>query len=349
MFTTRPRRPGSKDHAPKPRPRATATTVAAAAEVSRVAVSRAFNPDASLDAEKRKRILAVAAELNYVPDRAARALKTRRSHLVGLIVPDACSPWEAQEIDGLATVLQDKGFGCVLFKTRADFELDDIALRNLSAFAPDSVIVFPECVTPDRLAPYIDRAMPIYIDHMTGDAVPYDRLEIDLRPGLERAVALVAGYGPRRIAYLTGKPASAAEQARQAMIRQLLAERGLPEPVVVAADFSYASGRRAALDLFRVQGGADTIFAANDESAFGAIDAVRLDLGLAVPGDVRVVGFDDIPQARWGAYRLTTVGMDLPERVERLVRLILTRLAEPDAPPLSERIATRLVVRDTVG
>ena len=325
--------------------------VAEAADVSRVAVSRAFTPGASIAAGKRARILKIAAELNYVPDRAARALKTRRSHLVGLIVPDACSPWEAQEIDGLTTVLQGKGLGCVLFKTRADFEIDELPLRSLRAFAPDSVIVFPECVRPERLGPYLDRAVPIYIDHLTRptEPAPYDRLEIDLRPGLERAVALVAGYGPERIAYLTGKRASEAEQARQAMLRQLLAARGLPAPIVVEGDFSYASGHRGALDLFRVQGGADTLFAANDESAFGAIDAIRQDLGLSVPGDVKVVGFDDIPQARWGAYRLTTVGMDLAERVDRLVRLILARLADPEAPPLAERIATRLIVRDTVG
>ncbi len=334
--------------------RATAQSVAEIAKVSRVAVSRAFNPDASLAPNKRARILRVARELNYVPDRAARALKTQRSHLVGLIVPDACSPWEAQEIDALTTVLQEKGFGAVLFKTRADLDIDDMPLRNLRAFNPDSVIVFPETVLPGRLASFLDRAVPIYIDHMTGTAddeprTLCDRLEVDLKPGIEQAVSLIEGYRLKRIAYLSGKARSEAENARRAMVTGVLRARGLPPPIVVDGDFSYASGHRAALDLFRVEGGAEVLFAANDESAFGAMDAIRHVLGLSVPGDVRVVGFDDISQAAWDSYNLTTVKIDLTQRVQALVRLIMRRLNEPDAPSLSERIGTRLVVRGTVG
>lgn len=336
------------------RERATAQVVAEVAKVSRVAVSRAFNPEASLAPEKRDRILRVARELNYVPDRAARALKTQRSHLVGLIVPDACSPWEAQEIDALTTVLQKKGFGAVLFKTRADLDLDEAPLRNLRAFNPDSVIVFPECVLPERLAPFLDRAVPIYIDHMTrvADAASdrlFDRLEIDLRPGIDQAVALMEGYRLKRIAYLSGKARSEAETARRAMVTSALKARGMPPPIVIGGDFSYASGHRGALDLFKVEGGVEALFAVNDESAFGAMDAIRHVLGLRVPQDVRVVGFDDIRQAAWDSYNLTTVKIDLAQRVHALVRLIMRRLNEPDSPSLSERVATRLVVRGTVG
>lgn len=333
--------------------RATAQMVAEMAEVSRVAVSRAFNPEASLAPEKRARILEIARSLNYVPDRAARALKTKRSHLVGLIVPDVCSPWESQEIDALTTALQEKGFGAVLFKTRLDLELDEAPLRVLRSFNPDSVIVFPEHLRPNQLTPFLDRAVPIYIDHMTGKdelgGHRYDRLEVDLKPGMEQAVALAAGYSVRRIAYISGKPASEAETARRTTLTAALGARGLPPPMVMPGDFSYASGHRAALDLFRVEGGADVIFAANDESAFGAMDAIRHQLGLRIPEDIRILGFDDIAQTAWDSFNLTTVKIDLAERVQKLVRLILRRLNEPEAASLFERVATRLVVRGTVG
>lgn len=333
--------------------RATAQMVAAQAEVSRAAVSRAFTPGSPISAEKRARVLEVARKLNYVPDHAASTLKTRRSRLVGLIVPDACSPWEAQEIDALTSALQEQGFGCVLFKTRSDMKLDELTLRNMRAFNPDSIIVFPEAIRPGQLAPYLDRAVPIYIDHLLPhpgeSALPHDRLEVDLRPGMSQAVALLTGYQPKRIAYIAGRAGTEAEHARRGMLTTLLKERGLPPPVVVEGDFSYASGHAAALDLFRVHGGADAIFAVNDESAFGALDAIRQDLGLSIPRDVKLVGFDDIPQAGWGSYRLTTIRVDLNERVRMLVRLILMRLNDPDASPLSDRIATSLIVRDTVG
>ena len=82
---------------------------------------------------------------------------------------------------------------------------------------------------------------------------------------------------------------------------------------------------------------------------FGAIDALRHELGLSVPDDVKVVGFDDIPQSHWKSYNLTTVRIDLEERVRALVRLILMRLRAPDAEPLTETLNTRLIVRGTVG
>jgi len=119
--------------------------------------------------------------------------------------------------------------------------------------------------------------------------------------------------------------------------------------VVVAGVFTYGLAYQATIDLFRVGEGADAILAANDVSAFGAIDALRHELGLAVPADVAVVGFDDIEQAGWKSYNLTTVRIDLAERTRALVRLILRRLKNPGLPAMTETIRTRLVVRGTVA
>lgn len=339
--------------------RATAQMVAKAAQVSRAAVSRAFNPDAPLKPEKRERILKIAGELNYTPDRAARALVTRRSHLVGMIVPDVYSPWESQEIDRLTAALQAEGFATLLFKTRTDLSLDEKLLTYMRGFNPDSVIAFAENVRPHVLSRFLDRAVPIYVNYpmnqTDGGRRPdepetlFDRLDIDHWEGMEQAVALLAGYGCRRIAYISGKRSSLGEQTRRRTLEILMARRGLGRPPVVPGDFSYDSAYSGTLDLFRVGEGADAIFAVNDESAFGALDALRFELGKRVPEDIKVVGFDDIAQAHWRSYNLTTVKIDLDTRVRALVRLIQRRLKSPDAPALSETVRTRLVVRGTVG
>ena len=338
------------------RSRATAAMVAERAQVSRVAVSRAFNPHTSLKSEKRELILRVAQELNYTPDRAARALVSGRSHLVGVIVPDVCSHWESQEIDALTSALQNEGFATLLFKTRTDFSMDEKLLAYMRGFNPDSVIAFVENVKPATLARFLDRAVPIYVHYPHPDAtsgVPsgplYDRLNVLQRAGVEQAVALLQGYGARRIAYVSGAGKSRANAAREQMLRAVMAERGLPPPVIAPGDFSYDRAYAATVDLFRVGAGADAIFAANDVGAFGVLDALRHELGLRVPEDVKVVGFDDIAQSHWKSYNLTTVKFDLEERVRALVRLILRRLNAPDAPPLEETLQTRLVVRGTVG
>jgi DNA-binding LacI/PurR family transcriptional regulator len=339
--------------------RATAEMVAKLAQVSRVAVSRAFNPEASLRAEKRDRILKIARELNYTPDRAARALVTRRTHLVGMIVPDVCSPWESQEIDALTTALQAEGFATLLFKARTDFSMDETLLTYMRGFNPDSVIAFIENVRPKTLVQFLDRAVPIYINYsrdlgetgpfLADSGVLFDQLFVDQWPGMEQAVALLAGYGCQRIAYISGKPASLGEIARAETLAALLRRRGLSAPVRVPGDFSYDRGYAATLDLFRLHGGADAIFAVNDESAFGALDALRYELNLRVPQDIKVIGFDDILQAHWRSYNLTTVKVDLVERVQALVRLIQRRIKTPGAPAMVERIETRLIVRGTVG
>jgi DNA-binding LacI/PurR family transcriptional regulator len=330
--------------------------VAREAQVSRVAVSRAFNPHASIRPEKRARILQVAGELNYTPDRAGRALATRRSHLVGVIVPDVCSPWESQEIDALTTALQAEGFATLLFKTRTDMRMDERLLAYVGGFNPDSVIAFAENVGPETLGRVLHRATPIYVCYPDdgggrpgAEGVAYDRLNVVQRAGIDQAVALVIGYGCRRFAYLEGDRRSLANGTRARALRAALAERGLPEPVVMRGDFTYDTAFASTIEAFRAGDGPEAIFAANDVGAFGAIDALRFELGLGVPEDVKVVGFDDIAQAHWRSYNLTTVRVDLAERVRGLVALIRRRLADPSAPPIEETVRTRLVVRGTVG
>jgi DNA-binding LacI/PurR family transcriptional regulator len=343
------------DSVEPPRGRATAEMVAARANVSRVAVSRAFNPHTSLKPEKRELILRVAQELNYTPDRAARALVSGRTHLVGVIVPDVCSYWESQEIDALTTALQAEGFATLLFKTRTDYSMDEQLLAYMRGFNPDSVIAFVENVKPRTLTRFLDRAVPIYVDYPMADVRDnesgplFDRLNVLQRDGIEQAIALLQGYGVKRLAYLAGFNRSRASIARETTLRQVMAARGMAPPVMMAGDFGYETAYQATIDLFRVGDGVEAIFAANDVSAFGAMDALRHELKLRVPEDVRVVGFDDIAQAHWKSYNLTTVKFDLEERVRALVRLILRRLNNPDAPSLEETLNTRLVVRGTVG
>lgn len=330
--------------------------VAARASVSRVAVSRAFNPHTSLKPEKRELILKIAKELNYTPDRAARALVSGRSHLVGIIVPDVCSHWESQEIDALTTALQNEGFATLLFKTRTDYSMDEQLLAYMRGFNPDSVIAFVENVKPKTLARFLDRAVPIYVHYpFENEAQPvggeplYDRLNVLQHNGIDQAVALLQGFGAKRIAYLSGQKKSRANESRERTLRQVMSERGLGEPEIIPGDFTYDTAYRSTVDLFRIGQGADAIFAANDVGAFGVMDALRHDLNLRVPEDVKVVGFDDIAQSHWKSFNLTTVKFDLDERVRCLVRLILRRLNSPDAPRLEETLNTRLVVRGTVG
>jgi len=233
--------------------------------------------------------------------------------------------------------------------------MDETLLTYMKGYNPDSVIAFTENVRPKSLSRVLDRAVPIYVAYDSdqpadeSEAPLTDRLHVNQRTGIEQAVALMQGYGARRFAFLSGASHSLATIERDRTFREVLAARGLSAPVVMPGDFTYDTAYRETLNLFRVGDGVDAIFAANDVGAFGVIDALRHELGRRVPRDVQVVGFDDILQAHWKSYNLTTVKIDLVERVAALVRLILARLRNPNQPSLTETISTRLVVRGTVG
>jgi DNA-binding LacI/PurR family transcriptional regulator len=233
--------------------------------------------------------------------------------------------------------------------------MDSELLTYMKGYNPDSIIAFTENVGPEILGQMFDRAVPIYVTYPQGDVpeetgpLPFDTLRVIQRDGIDQAIALMQGYGAKRFAYLAGDPHASVSAERETVLRQVMAERGLGEPLIVAGDFTYDTAYAATVHLFRVGDGTDAIFAANDVGAFGVIDALRHELRLRVPEDVKVVGFDDITQAHWKSYNLTTVRVDLDERVKALVRLILMRLKSPGAPALSETVRTKLIVRGTVG
>ena len=136
---------------------------------------------------------------------------------------------------------------------------------------------------------------------------------------------------------------------RQRIVLQVAGQFGITVSAHIQGDFGYERAREEVRAYYRAHPMSDALFAANDVSAFGAIDALRHDLGRAIPEDTKVVGFDNIKQSGWKSYDLTTVGMDIDARVSALVRLIRNRLQDPASPDLVEGVETRLVVRGTVS
>ncbi len=334
-----------------------AKEVAERAGVSRSAVSRAFNPDSYLDPKKRARILKVAGEIGYQPNMAARAMVSNRSHLVAVLLPALQHPWESQELDVLIGELQAIGFATLVYKIpTADLQIAQVS--HLRAYNPDSVIVYSDGLPTEGVKSLFNRARPIYPVYVDADACDlasdsninqgFDRLEIDQRPGIRRAMGMLAGSGCKTMVWLAGDDSTQSNIDRQKVVLGYAKQYGLSVSESIPGDYSYERAREEICAYFRAHPMVDALVAANDVSAFGAMDALRHDLGLKVPEDVKVVGFDNIRQSNWKSYDLTTVGMDIHQRVRALVRLIRSRLKEPDAPDLYERVETRLIVRGTV-
>jgi len=158
----------------------------------------------------------------------------------------------------------------------------------------------------------------------------------------------LAAHGHRRIAYLPGRLTSVSEDERHAAVVERLARHRLkPFGDPVGGDFSYESGAAATRALLRGRTRPDAIICACDAMALGAIDTARAEFGIGVPGDLSVVGFDDIPLAAWPSYRLTTIRQETAEIVQATIGLLDARLRDAARKPETRRIGTRLIRRDS--
>ncbi len=163
--------------------------------------------------------------------------------------------------------------------------------------------------------------------------------------GVRAVVDALLRADHRRIAYISGPVGLFSEVERSGALRRTLAQHGLHVHAEVHGDYRFESGYLAALEILRTGTPPDAIFCCNDAMALGAMDAARHTMGLRVPEDLSIIGFDDAPMAAWPSYQLTTVRNPIERIAEDLVALLARRIARPDAAPEVRRLSPVLVRR----
>lgn len=330
-----------------PTARASALDVARRAGVSQSAVSRALANVPGVSAATRARILAIADELDYRPNALARGLITRRSGLFGIVVSSLGNPFLADALDRLLRLLRDGGRQVMVFAAETDAEADAAAFE-LGRFRVDGAFVTSPHL-PRPVAERFARLGPTVL--LFNPQVPgldaASSVAVDNRAAGILVAEHLAGRGHRRIAYLHGIEGAATDLERFAGFADRLAALGLPPPAVARGGFTYDGGAAAAALLLAGPDRPTALFAANDSMAMGALDAARHRLGLAVPGEVAIVGFDDAAPAAWPAYALTTVRQPVDAMLRAGVALLLDQLADPATAPQSTVFAPELIVRMT--
>lgn len=323
--------------------RPTSYDVARLAGVAQSTVSRCFAGDANISPATRARVVEAAGRLGYQPNALARSLITRRSDMVGALVTRYTLRFSPDLIYAIGLSLAAAGKQLLLAPVGDDLPPAD-ALRRALAFPLDGLI---SCVTLTGadLADLRRRLPVVFFNRRPegGVADSVGAAHAEAAAGLADAL-LAAGHV--RFVCVAGPPGAPVSEARVGGFMRRLAERGLPAPPVLGSDYSYAGGRDAFLR--HMSAGAprpDAVMAANDPVAMGVMDACRFDLGLRVPGDVSVVGADNVAEGARPTYELTTLGQDLPAMAGEAVRLLLRRIAEPGAAPVASVLPSVLVRR----
>jgi DNA-binding LacI/PurR family transcriptional regulator len=324
----------------------TSHDVARLAGVSQSTVSRTFSRSDLVSQETRDRVLAVANELAYQPSAIARSLSTRQTNIIGIVMADITSPFYPYVLEKFTARLQEMGRRVLLFNAAPHQDVDEI-LPLVQQYRVDALIVTSATLSSAMAEECIRQGTPVIMfnRHVLGSSA--SAVCCDNTEGARLAANVLLDSDHRRLAYIAGSPNTSTNAEREKGFFDRLRERGIANAPRAQAAYTYDSGYEAALHLLDQDDPPDAIFCANDIMAMGAIDAAR-HLGIAVPDEVSIMGFDDIPAAEWAAYRLTTIRQCVSRMIEASLELLHAQIEDPTLLSVLKLIPGELIIRESV-
>jgi LacI family transcriptional regulator len=321
--------------------------VADAAGVSVSTVSRVLNDKDDVAAETYEKVQGVITELGYASSLAARSMRSRRTNVIGLIVPDVEDSFSIQVMKGVNAAIMKLDYDLIIYtsgsikkRSAAERERHFVALLNGSI--TDGLII----VTPATTS--FSTAAPVVAIDPNNESPECPAVIATNHAGALAAMEYLIGLGHRRIGFISGRPDLQSAQQRVQGYGDALCQAGiaLNPDLIAVGDFTTQTGRHCARRLLSLPQRPTAIFAANDQSAIGAIEAA-CEVGLRIPEDLSVVGFDNIPEAAYVNPGLTTVDQFIDRMgyaaTEMLIRLVQGESLDND--PF--HMPTKLVIRDS--
>jgi LacI family transcriptional regulator len=319
---------------------ATIRDVAARAGVSVATVSRVFNRKGPIREETVQRVMDVAAELQYVPHAGARSLSTRSTRTIGVVLPDLHGEFFSEVIRGIDLAARQSGYHLLLSGSHADRDEMRAVIQAVRGLVDGLIVMSPD-LEPSALVAELPPGLPAVLLNAKVDGRP--SITIDNAAGARDVVRHLALLGHKHIVFISGPAHNADAEQRRRGFRGGAKLQGVTASEV-AGNFTEDSGFEAAKAILAMKPRPTAVFAANDSMAIGALSGFR-DAGVRVPDDMALVGFDDIPIARFLDPPLTTVKVPIAELGRRGLQLLL---GEP-SPHSPARLETSLVVRRSCG
>jgi DNA-binding LacI/PurR family transcriptional regulator len=330
-----------------PRSTVTIRDVAALAGVSHQTVSRVINGYERVNPETRQRVEEAIEQLGYRPNAVARSMANGRTRMLACFSPNLTDFTFASLIEGAEQYCRQNGY-FLLSATAPDEETFACLVEELlRARRVDGLMVFNPY--SDQRHALVPRDIPLVYAGIHTPTDEADTVSLDDREGGRIAAYHLVNLGHRRIAGITGPLIEDCTRERLAGFQEVLLEAGVAaeDRLTREGDWSVESGYRLMSDILASGAQFDALFAQNDRMAIGAIHALR-EAGMKVPGDVSVIGFDDVPLAAYQDPPLTTVRQELLEIGREAALLLIQRIERPDQPRQHRLLPARLVERDSV-
>lgn len=321
----------------------TAEEVAKRAGVSRSAVSRTFTPGASVSQAVRRKVLKAARELGYRVNRLAQGLNNDRSNLIGVVGTNLSAPFISKQLDLLSIGLLRRGLQCLLLNAadaRKDiapliellFEFRAQAIVVLSGEPPSSIV--DECIA---------NGVRLILVNQRLDRTDTNMVLSDDSHGADLAALRLISARCKKVAVVSSASQTPAQVRRATAFTQRMQTAGVEVVAWSDGPTGYESGYQAGCDLLRDKK-IDAAFCVTDLLALGFLDAARIEMHRRVPEDVSVIGFDDIPQAGWKSYELTTIVQSLSTLTDN----VLTALETDEPATRVQVVPVSMIERKTV-
>ena len=317
---------------------ATASDVARAAGVSLSAVSRVFTPGASVSARMRARVMAAAEQLDYMPNVLARSLMTQRTNLVGVILANYKNPVYLTVLDHLTKALQARGLRTLLLNVSDGIDLEETA-RMVMQYSIDGLVVAAGAISPHIAERCEKRRIPLVAFARRPRQAKLHVVCADDAAGGRVAASRLLQSPHRNFGFIGGPPHASTTIQRGTGFRAQIEESGFEIAATAhAREYSYDAGTETAKKLLSLPDRPDAVFCANDLLAMALMDVARFDFGLSLPGELSVIGFDDVTLAAAASYRLSTIRQPLETMVLDTVDILSREIND-----WSEEWETRLL------
>lgn len=329
---------------PRPKAPVSAVMVAQAAGVSRSAVSRTFTDGASVSPETRRKVLKAAEALGYHVNHLARGLIRHRSGIICLVVADMQTPYQAAFMDACTRKLQEIGKVVMVLNTSGDVGSVEAALRQTLNYRADATVVVSGSPSASLVKTCIDNGQRVILINRDDISDGAECLMVENAAAAREAYLMLRRAGCDRLAVVSSTAGTPSLSGRETSFVAMADAEGVPVQVTRTGATGYATGGDSARLMLSASQRPQGVFCVTDLLALGFLDAARRDFRLGVPEDLCVIGFDDIPEASWGSYELTTFRQPLEAISDHIARVI--RDEEPSAE--ETRFALQTVWRKTV-
>ena len=322
----------------------TSAQVAKLAGVSQSAVSRVFTPGASVSIKTTTKVKEAALSLGYRPNSIARAMVSGKSRMIGVVVAYLENQFYPEALERLSNCLQEKGYHVLIFMAGKDRQNIDNVIEEILDYQVDGIIAASVSMSSGLSERCRAAGVPMVLFNRAQDEPNMSAITSDNIEGGKKIAKFLISSGHKKISYIAGWEGASTQRDRESGFISILNHAGLSLHSRKVGNFVFEDSREATRSMF-FNNPPEAVFVANDHMAFAVMDTLRYELGLKIPDDVSVVGYDDVPAASWPSYSLTTVQQPVNIMVRETVEILIEKIENPEARPQKIKVDGPLILR----